>query len=495
MKKIVSIVAALAMATAMFADPAFTGTVSEFTASASVTWGIDLDRGTTGFKNGTSASLKVSLFGSDSKATASDETVWGEIAIGTDGVAIENGSVVCGTKDLSAKLHVGPAWVGIMSGHTHVGAYSPVLATSSDVSYLTTGNAGADADQGINIGYKMDNMFSAELNFRSVKAAPVAPATDKYWNGGNADYYSDKYALSLNVTFDMVENLGVAFGVSKDLTVNKKLADKDVSDVALFGKVDYKLALGDSKFYVKPGVGAVWQQTDNMAAGAKVAAGVLLGWGSENQDTNIKYMNKDVSDGFSVGTEFMVAKTKTWIDKDDNMVLTGIVNEDIAAGALTAPKLIFGVWDSATLVPNLTFGAEVKVANVYNTAWKATVVSGGKDVSADAREAILKGQNNTVYISSLIAEAKYAVALDDKTITPKVAAKFESTEVTDEDAMKKVAETGDKTYKLYATGFYFGVDFAGFVPYTTFSVDYETVDATVDYMYKGHLDFTCKISF
>ena len=492
MKKIVSIVAALAMATAMFAaDPVININVAEFKGSASVTWGIDLDRGTTGFKNDANATLKIHFMDEGTKATSSDATVWGEISIKAG--AIDNSASGTATVE-TAKLHVGPAWIGIKEGHTTVGDYKPTLATSSES--LTTGTVGADATQGIEIGYKMDKMFSATVNFRSLPGAPLAPQkSDKDW--GNK--YSDQYAASLNVTFDMVENLGVAFGVAKNFTVGKKLADTDLpTDVALFGKVDYKYGLND-KFYVKPGVGAVWKQFDNETAGAKVAAGVLLGWGAENQDTNIKYMNKKVSDGFSVGTEFAVGKTKEWEDKDNytkGTAITGWTVEN-ADGSTTdyLPNVIIGVWDSATLVPNLTFGAEVKINNVFSKAWNVKGKVVGEDIdSAKVKEVGLKGEDNTAYVSSLIAEAKYAIDLDGKKITPKVAAKFGAAEVTDEDAAKKLDETGDKTWKLYANGFYCGVDFEGFVPYTTFSVDYETENATVDYMYKGHLDFTCKIS-
>ena len=70
MKKIVMGLAAVAMATSMFAaDPAFAPSLAEYSGNQSVTWGIDLDNDNkTGFKNDGSAKLKFNLY------TAGDKT-------------------------------------------------------------------------------------------------------------------------------------------------------------------------------------------------------------------------------------------------------------------------------------------------------------------------------------------------------------------------------------------------------------------------------------
>ncbi|MCQ2578436.1 MAG: hypothetical protein MJ176_07875 [Treponema sp.] len=483
MKKIVSIVAALAMATAMFANPVMNINVVDFNGSASVSWGIDLDRGTTGFKNDTDVALKIHFLDEGTKATSSDASVWGEIEIKAGGVDVEKGgSFTVPTPSVEkAILHIGPAWVGIKAGHTTVGGFEPVLATRSTDGTNKWGAVaavGTDATQGITVGYKMDNVFSAEVDFRSLQGTPWYADPDAKTSWG--DKYSDKYAASIKVTFDMVENLGVALGVSKDFTVDHKLQDGDESDIQLFGKVEYKLGLTD-KFYLKPQVAATWAQgkiaepitgITGYVANTEAVAAVLFGWGAEKQGTNIKYIEQKVSDGASVALRMSNVVGNFWGDDKNNAKLNTFMGD-----------VLVGVWDSATLVPNLTFGAELLLENAINTA---------KVEGKVFDEAIKYKHKETVDctpVKTITAEAKYAIDLDGKTITPKVAVVFH-------DDLVKVSDKNQSEYELNAQKFYCGVDFDGFVPYTTFSVDYETAEVCPKgYMYKGHLDFTCKISF
>ena len=60
MKKIVGIIAALALVSAVFADePSVTPVTSEFTGNAKLEWIADLDGETTGMANATEASFKL----------------------------------------------------------------------------------------------------------------------------------------------------------------------------------------------------------------------------------------------------------------------------------------------------------------------------------------------------------------------------------------------------------------------------------------------------
>jgi len=544
MKKIVSIVAAVAMASAMFAgEPAINTAVTEFTGSASVTWGINLDTEKTGFDNSSSASLKVNFVDGGDKATADDSAVWGEIKIKTDGMKAENGALGNAAAAVDyAKLHIGPAWVQITGAGTKVGGFEPVLATSSTdgAKWGAVGAVGTAASKGVELGYAMDKMFSVKLDFCSEPGVAGSKKTGskvvaKFLDSDEADaagkandalltdskdptvfsdatlttpatagdpagvyyyevekteatpaagIYSDQYAAAFKVTFDMVENLVVEAGISKNITVGKKYWEYSSLDWQYFGKAEYKFALND-KFYLKPQAGATLTTPtkDSIAVDSVVA--VLFGWGAEKQDTNIKYVGKKVSDGVSVALKMENGTTKYWVDEKTN----GTVKT--ANG-----KVLIGAWDSATLVPNLTFGAEAELAQVINTE-----VAAGKVDGKEVKEYNTNSLNETVYVSSLKAEAKYAIDLDGKTITPAVAVAFVGEEVdyaleANKAAAEKKDKTTDGTYKLVANNFYFGVNFAGFVPYTKFDIDYETsrVDGK-DWMNKGTLNFKMTIGF
>ncbi len=475
MKKIVSIVAAVAMASAMFAgEPAINTAVTEFKGSASVTWGINLDTKKTGFDNSTSASLKVNFVDGGDKVTESDEAIWGEIKIKTDGMKAENGALSNAAAAVDyAKLHVGPAWVQITGAGTKVGGFEPVLATSSTdgEKWGAVGAVGTKASKGIEVGYAMDKMFSVKVDFCS----ETTPA---------AGIYSDQYAAAVKVTFDMVENLGVEFGVSKNFTVGKKYWEYDSNDLAYFGKAEYKFGLND-KFYLKPQVGATLTTPTAKSISTSSVFAVLFGWGAEKQDTNIKYMGKKVSDGVSVAMKLDNGVIKSWTSDKENCVTKTAV-----------ASVLIGAWDSAKLVPNLTFGAEAELKNVINTS-----VTKGVDGDKTYTDYNTNDINETVYVSSLKAEAKYKIDLDGKSITPAIACAFVGEEVnykleSNKDAAKKLAETKDGTYHLVPANFYLGVNFDGFVPFTTFDIDYESARVEgKDWLNKGKLNFKMTIGF
>lgn len=92
MKKALVVLLAFAFVAGAFADaPVANLDVAEFTGSAKVTWGVDLDDESTGFKNETEASFKVNIVDGGEAATSSDNAVWGEIVVKTDGLSIEQG--------------------------------------------------------------------------------------------------------------------------------------------------------------------------------------------------------------------------------------------------------------------------------------------------------------------------------------------------------------------------------------------------------------------
>ena len=293
MKKIVMGLAAVAMATSMFAaDPAFAPSLAEYSGNQSVTWGIDLDKDNkTGFKNDGSAKLKFNLFTAGDKTTSGDSDIWAELKIKNDAKDVEgtnsegaNMAVPKVTVDV-AKFHFGPVYVGIKTGDTLVGGCKPQTAIKSS-------NVGIDAvgpvsyDQGIVAGYSDDN-FGLDIDFRSKM------------DGSNQ--YTNDYALAAEAAFkdsnEFVTGLEVKAGIAYQFADNAK--------VAYAASAAYKVDLGD--YYLKPTVG--------YTSANKMVGAVLFGWGDEaNADAGVYYLTGDDYKKVTPGVSVVYVKD---LDNDD----------------------------------------------------------------------------------------------------------------------------------------------------------------------------------
>ena len=281
MKKIVMGLAAVAMATSMFAaDPAFAPSLAEYSGNQSVTWGIDLDNDNkTGFKNDGSATLKFNLFTAGDKTTSSDSDIWAELKIknganDASGSLSETGAISVPKVEIDvAKFHIYNMYVGIKSGDTLVGGCKPQTAIkSSNVGIEAVGPA--NYTQGIVAGYSDDN-FGLDIDFRS--------------NPSGSVYYTNDYALAAEATFkasnEFVTGLEVKAGMAYQFD--------DDAKVAYAASAAYKVDLGD--YYLKPTVGYT---SANEMVGA-----VLFGWGDEaDADAGVYYLKdlKKVTPGVSV---------------------------------------------------------------------------------------------------------------------------------------------------------------------------------------------------
>ena len=273
MKKIVMGLAAVAMATSMFAaDPAFAPSLAEYSGNQSVTWGIDLDNDNkTGFKNDGSVTLKFNLFTAGDKTTSGDSDIWAELKIKNDAKDTTSIMELLGASVDTAKFHFGPVYVGIKSGDTLVGGCKPQTAIkSSNVGIEAVGPA--DYTQGIVAGYD-DSNFGVAVDFRSAEAAQ----------------YTNDYALAAEAEFkasnEFVTGLEVKAGMAYEFADNAK--------VAYAASAAYKVDLGD--YYLKPTVGYT---SANEMVGA-----VLFGWGDEaDADAGVYYLKdlKKVTPGVSV---------------------------------------------------------------------------------------------------------------------------------------------------------------------------------------------------
>ena len=485
MKKALVILLALSMVFAAFADePAVKNEVAEFTGSASVTWGVNLDTGKTGFKNDTSTSLKFTLLSSGDKAT-SGEGVWGELKIKTSG----DSKFATGSTDNfggasvsveTAKIHINDMIaIGILSGSNAYGEYKPTLAVFSDKDFsdkghVKTDKVGGAVTQGINVDVTLDKLLDLSVDFRSAPTAAYKEAGYKdafgvdptkavkrsvkpedfetfeaYWaalvaeNGtvksnsdtiaaenaklqayndwkkakdGYTDYgnYANQYGIGAKLALKAVDNLNLSVGFGMDFYGTTKPWGLAVA-------ADYKLGLTET-MYIKPQVGFTMS---NEEKSGKIATALLVGWGSENQDTNIKWISKKVSDGFSVATEISLDSTKPI-------------------------PLCVGVWDS-TFVENLKVGAQFHVANLKAFA-----------------------------INTLAVEFAY----DLGGIKPAVAF-----------AMDNNGELTETFKKEDVMKLYVGCDFTGFVANTTFTVAYESGNFKASANKLGTVNLTAKISF
>lgn len=333
MKKALSVFLMAAMAFGAFADePVADVNVAEFSGNAAVTWGVDLDSGTTGFKNSTEVNLKLNLLKGGSKSTTGDG-VWGELVLKADGDPLQwqqkdfSDDAFSANKGMTsslnykvyvdtAKIHLGPAYIGLKTGDTQTGALKmdgAIRSADSDNATSLAGVGPKDYSQGIVAGYDSD-MFKLDLDLRSKPTTKnpaervVAYVLDKdgkvkvgynltegdvihYYDGStytvtaddaaknltatpgqknalggatpNDYYYTDNYAFAFEGEFKGVENLSVKAGVSYNFAKNYQ-SDKKTTAKTGNGSVEhtlgysasvgYKLALNDT-FFVRPQLG------------------------------------------------------------------------------------------------------------------------------------------------------------------------------------------------------------------------------------------------
>jgi len=449
MKKALVILLSLAMIGVVFAEePKPELKVSEFTGSASVLFGADLDTGAVAFDNEASADLKLDLIGGGDKTTAGSD-IWGELKIKTDGDPIRVTADGTDTKKLSgykvvvdvAKLHFGDmAYLGIKKDGTSIDyvmladmaapyfkvdntKYYGQLTTTPDTLETNYGSVGPNAKYGVVLGVSLPKLVDISVDFRSfdqLKTDGSGVAAGAVELSKNAFGLRAKAALTAvdNLTFEAAMNTG--FG-GKDAYY----------DFGFGAKVGYKLSLGD-KYYVKPN--AAFNGVIKNAGGEGVAdvkgsgklawyshAGVLLGWGGKAKTINTYFFNDSDADwGYYPGVSVGVTMRG---DADD------------PSGA----KMPIGLNVSTmtgSLVENLTAAAAFEI----------------EDLNADKQK------------MGFAAVAKYAIKQDKMTLTPKVGFNYYS------DASQA---TDKKKTDMYLKA---GLDIEKIFPNTTLSFEYASND-------------------
>ncbi len=528
MKKALSVFLMLALVGSVFAaEPVADVNVAEFSGNASVQWGIDLDTMKTGFKNAYEVNLKLNLLNNGSKSTTGDG-IWGELVITTDSdnfLQWENGdsSLMVGdaafpankgmTSNLNvnayvdtAKLHFGPAYIGIKRGDTQTGELKmdAAIRSSDDDQAKWLDNVGpANYSQGIVAGfeheyfnvaldlrsqpedflnaykvvlkYKDSTRSDLEFKFISYDDALLFTTmvnTDRY--AAYVDYtaelpeqisdgvhdienqYTNKYAMAAEVEVTPIDDLSIKGGVSYNFGENKA-----ATVLGFSGSVGYKFNINDT-FYVRPQVGYTGETTfaDNANLDSEMAMGLLFGWGDIGIDANadVPFLDGDSAKKVSPGVGVVA-----YLPLQEN-------------GPLSAR--IMPSFFSGEIVPNLTAAAYSDI---------------GIMEQGDAAMAVAVG-------------AKYAIPAGAVTITPNAGIRFANDSYLDNVAasMKEkddgiFASTGDRNLfeNDSALNLKAGVDVTGLISNTTLSVIYDSrnlLNTTTNGLKAGTLNFKVKIS-
>ena len=452
MKKIVMGLAAVAMATSMFAaDPAFAPSLAEYSGNQSVTWGIDLDNDNkTGFKNDGSATLKFNLFTAGDKTTSGDSDIWAELKIKNDAKDTTGAMVLPGASVDTAKFHIYNMYVGIKSGDTQTGALKFTRAIKSgdnDKGKLLSDVGPADYTQGIVAGYD-DSNFGVAVDFRSSKAAQ----------------YTNDYALAAEATLkdsnEFLSGLEVKGGYSYEF------ADKPLMGYS--GSVAYKATISGD-YYVKPAFGYTGTSKDgtttNMIAGA-----LMFGWGdTADANAGVYFLDDDAAKKVTPGVSVSYVKNLE-------------VESDLGAMEIA--------FFSGSIVENLKAAAlaEMKLVKDVDTVY--TIKAGAKyDIKAD-KVTITPQAGFAMTPKTLVKEA-----------TPAGTPTYELKQPTDpnnpgtpEWVVKPGADAKPAEYRDAALKVKVGVDVAGLINNTVFSCVWESGNLKADPAGKGKVNLTAKIS-
>ena len=548
MKKALGVFLMTAMAFGAFADePVADVNIAEFSGNAAVQWGVDLDSGTTGFKNSYEVNLKLNFLNNGTKSTTGDG-VWGELVLKTEEdtfIGWENGddSAEVGDEYINAntglmggdpqralglkvyvdvaKIHIGPAYIGIKRGDTQTGKLKmdAAIRSADDDQAQWLNDVGPDKySEGIVLGVDSE-VAKVDLDLRSYVAEKDDKNKPKY-------QYTDAYAAALEAELKgegigldgFSAKVGTSFNFAKHYQDEKVDADKiDIpeTDEHLWGysaSLAYKLGLDDT-FYIRPQVGFTGQTefyndddakyksttTNNLT----VAAGLLFGWGEIGLDQNagVYYLDDDMAKKVSPGVgvvAYIPLPNKTTEEIDGTK--TSVTRHRIRARIM--PSFYTG-----ELIPGLTAAgyADIAVTKLAKN-----------DIEGPDRVYYIREEAKVPMAFAL--GANYAIPVDEMTITPKFGLRFANAAYVDYNIQEngdhpvfgdmkgqEQKKQGMDKYGITSDGNYLnlklGVDVAGLVDNTTLSVTWQTEnilndrdDANRNDPKWGTLNFKAKIA-
>ena len=548
MKKALGVFLMTAMAFGAFADePVADVNIAEFSGNAAVQWGVDLDSGTTGFKNSYEVNLKLNFLNNGTKSTTGDG-VWGELVLKTEEdtfIGWENGddSAEVGDEYINAntglmggdpqralglkvyvdvaKIHIGPAYIGIKRGDTQTGKLKmdAAIRSADDDQAQWLNDVGPDKySEGIVLGVDSE-VAKVDLDLRSYVAEKDDKNKPKY-------QYTDAYAAALEAELKgegigldgFSAKVGTSFNFAKHYQDEKVDADKiDIpeTDEHLWGysaSLAYKLGLDDT-FYIRPQVGFTGQTEFYNDDDAKykstttntltVAAGLLFGWGEIGLDQNagVYYLDDDMAKKVSPGVgvvAYIPLPNKTTEEIDGTK--TSVTRHRIRARIM--PSFYTG-----ELIPGLTAAgyADIAVTKLAKN-----------DIEGPDRVYYIREEAKVPMAFAL--GANYAIPVDEMTITPKFGLRFANAAYVDYNIQEngdhpvfgdmkgqEQKKQGMDKYGITSDGNYLnlklGVDVAGLVDNTTLSVTWQTEnilndrdDANRNDPKWGTLNFKAKIA-
>ena len=348
MKKIVGIIAALSLVAGVaFADePNVTPTVSAFSGKASIEYDIDLDNEAFGIVNAESAEFKI-VFVPETKKKTEGDGLWGELEIKVGKVEVAGGGkfgtltlekgddgeytgklttdsvfIVPGVSVETAKIHFTDddfyAVMNIKAPSLEVGGGDIMTATWTKKAFPKAGVTLTDkAGFTLNFGLKDVVDFNVQFADNGVKKADAK-----------------KFAFVFDASLKAVENLGLYAGVGYGTEVKKLVAAV---------KADYKLGLTDT-LYLKPAVGFALDEKE----GKTLNAGVLFGWGKEEQEA--KFAKFKAVDG-------------EWDNVCDKVSDGVSIYAGVPIADKAAVEFLASVYDS-TLLSGLKMGAQFYTKNI-----------------------------------------------------------------------------------------------------------------------------------
>lgn len=422
MKKIVGIIAALALVSAVFADePSVTPVTSEFTGNAKLEWIADLDGETTGMANATEASFKLKFVTEGTKSTEGDG-LWGELTIKAgnweiaygggedvvtginytefkdkddnvmtvelekDGYTVKkatykdkNGKEITADKfdlntakqTLATKKVLGvPGGASVETAKIHfvegdfgvaLNILKPGFEFGGGKPTLAT-KSNRDDDKGPVTFAKSSVELKDANGFTVEVTAPIISANLAFADNGQKKSADKKFAFKFDATLKPIDDMSIFAGFA---------FSTEESKFAAAAKVDYKLALDDT-FYLQPAILFTMKQD----TATNLGAAVLFGWGAANEGAGfVKFFDdaESVPDNCSNGAS-------VWVDADlkNNKIglLAGIYDSALIGGALPGFKVGFQL--AADNVSDFSNTMVIDAALKYGTTFADIV-----DFSAD----------------------------------------------------------------------------------------------------------------
>ena len=429
MKKIVGIIAALALAGAVFADaPSVSTVVAEFDGEAKIEWKVNLEDSSFGFNNEDKASFKIKFVTEGTKETSGDG-LWGELQIKAgsweakygDGLTYKNPykakvknadgdekvwdvtytgapvTLASEFKDDKGDVQVpseivqwpyeeslvtmpGGASVEVAKIHFVDGDFYLVMDIKAPKFELSGGAIDIATSSGKDFPKASVTLADAKGFTLNLGLADIFDANLKFADNGVKKSSAKEYAFAAEATLKAVENLtlygGFAYGTTKD-------------KAAFAAKAAYKIGISDT-MYVKPAVGFALGEDEKKS----LNAGILFGWGTEGQEPNFEKFtsgapahangDKDTIDNVpnkcADGVSVYIAPD---LENSDNGVglLIGFYDSTLLSGlsdALNGFK-IGAQFDANTksLSDKFTFDAALAYANTFDI-WKLSANVGFK---------------------------------------------------------------------------------------------------------------------